>query len=216
MPRRDEPPSASLLLHSYQNWCCFHPPNSNDEQAGKIRNLIFSITPPGIGLVGGFSHGPNIRSATEESHQTVLPMPQSADQFILPDLYAVLPFQGGQNPFFDLIGKESRDWVNSYDILPQHRPAGSTTGELLASYCYPHAPSDVFRVCADFLNILITLDEVSDVQDSNEVRETIHLFVRALRDDPDCDDGSPLAKMLIRYAIGDHFMTLTSHESLQN
>ena len=143
-------------------------------------------------------------------------MSRSADQFVLPDLYAVLPFEGGQNPFFDVVGKESRDWVNSYDIIPHHRPPGSTTGGLLASYCYPYAPRNELRVCADFLNILIMLDEVSDVQDSNGVRETIHLFVRALRDDPDCDDGSPLAKMLIRYVTGNHSSILISYESLRN
>lgn len=133
-------------------------------------------------------------------------MSQPTDQFVLPDLYAVLPFEGGQNPFFDIVGKESGDWINSYNILPHHRRAGFTSGELLASYCYPCAPRDAFRICADFLNVLLTLDEVSDVQDSDGARETIHLFVRALRDDPGCDDGSPLAKMLIKYAITDHFL----------
>jgi hypothetical protein len=127
-------------------------------------------------------------------------MSQPGDQFVLPDLYAVLPFEGGQNPLFDVIGKESRDWINSYDILPHHR-AGFTSGELLASYCYPYAPHDEFRVCADFLNVLFTLDEVSDVQDPDGARETIHLFVRALKDEPYCDDGSPLAKMLNEYVM---------------
>ena len=127
-------------------------------------------------------------------------MSQSDVQFVLPDLYAVLPFEGGQNPLFDVIGRESRDWINSYDILPHHRQAGVTSGELLASYCYPYAPhSNAFRVCADYLNVLLTLDEVSDVQDSNGARETIHLFVRALRGDPDCDDGSPLCGTVQEY-----------------
>ena len=132
-------------------------------------------------------------------------MSQPADQFVLPDLYAVLPFEGDQNPFFDTVGKQSRDWVNSYDILPHHRRADFTHCELFASHCYPTAPRNVFRICADLLNVLSTLDEVSDVQDSDGARETIHLFVRALRDGSGCDDGSPLAKMLIEYVIGSHF-----------
>lgn len=137
---------------------------------------------------------------------------QPGDQFVLPDLYAVLPFEGGQNPLFDVVCKESRDWIDSYDILPHHLRAGFTSGEVLASYCYPYAPHDAFRICADFINILLTLDEVSDVQDSDGARETIHLFVRTLRDDPDCDDGTPLAKMLIEYVICDCFPVLIPYE----
>lgn len=126
-------------------------------------------------------------------------MPQSGEQFILPDLYAVLPFEGGpKNPLLDVIGQESRDWINSYDILPHHRRAGFTSGELFASYYYPHAPHEAVRICADFINILLALDEVGDVQDSDGARETIHLFVRALRGDSDCDSESPLAGMLIK------------------
>ena len=127
-------------------------------------------------------------------------MAQSGDNFILPDLHAVFPFKGSRNPLFDVVGKESREWADSYEILPHDRHARftSTYGELLASYAYPYAPRDAFRVCADFVNILFTLDEVSDTQDADGARETIHLFVRVLRNDPDCDDGSPLAKMLIR------------------
>lgn len=130
-------------------------------------------------------------------------MTQSDDQFILPDLYASLPFKSGQNPLFDIVGKESRDWINGYNILPHDRRAEFTTvyGEILASYCYPSAPRDAFRVCADFVNILFLLDEVSDVQEPDQARETIHLLVRILRADPGCDDGSPLARMLSRYAM---------------
>jgi hypothetical protein len=126
-------------------------------------------------------------------------MAHSCDHFILPDLYAVFPFKGGQNPIFDVVGKEAREWASSYDILSPDRSAGFTSsyGELLASHAYPYAPRDAFRVCADFINILFALDEVSDLQDSDGARETIHIFVRVLRNDPDCDDGSPLAGMLM-------------------
>jgi hypothetical protein len=127
-------------------------------------------------------------------------MAQSGDQFILPDLYVDLPFKIDQNPLFDTVGKEAREWMDSYDILPHHRRDRftSTSGELLGSYCYPYAPRDPFRVCTDFINVLFMLDEVSDIQDPDGARETIHLLVRALGNDPDCDDGSQLAKMLIR------------------
>ena len=144
---------------------------------------------------------------------TCLLRPQSADQFVLPGLYAVLPFEGRQNPFFDVVGRESRDWVNSYHIIPHHSQSSSTSGELLACCCCcSFAPHDVFRVCADFINVSITLDEVSDVRDSDGAREAIHLFVRVSGSDPDCDDGSPLARMPIKYVISDHFFTFIPHE----
>ena len=126
-------------------------------------------------------------------------MSQPADQFVLPDLYTVLPFERGQNRFLDIVGKESKDWVYSYNILPHHRLPDFEPCEVLASHCYPYASREAYRVCADLFNTLSILDEVSDVQDSNGARETIHLFVCALIDGPGCDDGSPLAKMLIEY-----------------
>jgi hypothetical protein len=60
---------------------------------------------------------------------------------------------------------------------------------LFVSPCYPHASCDAFRLCAGFVDVLLALGGVSDLQDSDG---TIHLFVQALRNDPDCDDGSPL------------------------
>ena len=138
----------------------------------------------------------------DNSPQLTLPMSQLADQFVLPDLFAIFPFEGGQNPFFDVIGKESRDWLNSYNTLvPHHRRADFTPCELFASYCYAFAPCDVFRICVDFFSVLLMLDEISDVQDSEGARDTMHLFVRALGDDQDCDDGLPLAKMLTEYEV---------------
>ncbi|KAF9783719.1 hypothetical protein BJ322DRAFT_980721, partial [Thelephora terrestris] len=75
----------------------------------------------------------------------------------------------------------------------------SSSGELFASHCYPQPSHDAFRLCTDFIRALLALDEVSDVQDSDGTREMIHLFVQALRNDPDCNDGSPLTKMLIGF-----------------
>jgi len=140
-------------------------------------------------------------------------MAQSVDTFILPDLHALHPFKGGQNPLFEVVRKESRDWINSFEILPENLRAGftATYGELLASYTYPYAPHAVLRVCADFVNVLFTLDEVSDDQGPEAARETINLFLRALRYEPDLDDGSPLAKMLIRYAATHWFTPYDSH-----
>ena len=38
---------------------------------------------------------------------------------MLPRIYVLLPFEGGKNFSFDLVGKESRYGVNTYDITPR-------------------------------------------------------------------------------------------------
>lgn len=123
------------------------------------------------------------------------------DQFILPDLYAVLPFKGGgQNPLFDVVSKESGDWIAGCGILPssRHVEAISTHAGLFASYLYPTASYEALRVSTDFMNVLFILDKITDTQDPDGVRGTLGFLARALGNDLDCDDGSPITKMLIR------------------
>ena len=126
-----------------------------------------------LGIFLGIDIGVLSRRALPQSPSSMV---QSGDWFILPDLYAALPFNGCQNPLFHIVGKESRDLINSYGVLPPHCRAGFTPGELFAFYCYPHASNNAFRVFAVFIDVLLVLDEVSDVQ--------------ALRNDPDGEDRS--------------------------
>ncbi|KIP11163.1 hypothetical protein PHLGIDRAFT_114823 [Phlebiopsis gigantea 11061_1 CR5-6] len=116
--------------------------------------------------------------------------------FILPDLFAVCPLKGSTNPHYAAAARESRDWINSYNVFTDRKRAFFIQGsnELLVSHTYPYAGYDQFRTCCDFVNLLFVVDEVSDDQNGKDARSTGNVFLNAMRD-PDWDDDSSLAKM---------------------
>ncbi|KZT28204.1 terpenoid synthase [Neolentinus lepideus HHB14362 ss-1] len=117
-------------------------------------------------------------------------------QLRLPDLFAVCPFKGSTNPHYAEVRRESSDWVVKHSAVTgkqlQHILMGNV--ELLASYMYPLADRDRFRTCCDFINLLYAIDEISDVQSSEDARKTGFVCLNAMKDDK-WDDGSALAKM---------------------
>ena len=72
-----------------------------------------------LGIFLGIDIGVLSRRALPQSPSSMV---QSGDWFILPDLYAALPFNGCQNPLFHIVGKESRDLINSYGVLNPSPP----------------------------------------------------------------------------------------------
>ncbi len=120
----------------------------------------------------------------------------STQQFTLPDLLAVCPFEGSTNPHYTKVGAESRAWINSNHVFQGRKLAlfNKAVIELLASHAYPQAGSDQFRTCCDFVNLLFVIDELSDDQDGKGARHTGEVFLSAMRY-ADWDDGSALAKM---------------------
>ena len=53
--------------------------------------------------------------------------------------------------------------------------------ELLVSYVYPYAGYEEFRTCCDLINLLFVVDEISDDQDADGVRETGEIFLTTMR-----------------------------------
>ncbi len=117
-------------------------------------------------------------------------------QFTLPDLFALCPFEGCTNPNYTKAAAESRAWINSYHLFQGQKLALFNEGsnELLASHTNPYAQYYQFRTCCDFINVLFVIDEVSDDQDGKGARHTGKVFLSAMRY-ADWDDGSALAKM---------------------
>lgn len=116
--------------------------------------------------------------------------------FTLPDLLAMCPFEWTINPHYEVAGRQSSAWVDSYNIFVDRKRAAFIQGsnELLVAHAYSYADFDQFRTCCDFVNLLFVVDEVSDEQNADDARNTGKKYLSALSD-PEWDDGSALAKM---------------------
>ena len=125
---------------------------------------------------------------------------QTPTSFVLPDLHAVTPFVGSFNPHYTVAATASSEWVNSYRILSDRKRAFFLQGgsELLCAHAYPYADCERLRTTCDFVNLLFTVDEISDDQDEKGAHETGLTFYNAMRD-LDYDDGTTLCKMTKEY-----------------
>ncbi|KAI0360074.1 terpenoid synthase [Trametes cingulata] len=123
-------------------------------------------------------------------------MPFETSSFVLPDLHAVTPFKGSFNPFYVEAAAESSEWVNSYRILSDRKRAFFLQGgsELLCAHAYPYADHERLRTTCDFVNLLFTVDEISDDQNGKDAHGTGLIFYNSMRDQ-DYDDGTTLCKM---------------------
>ncbi|CCM04973.1 uncharacterized protein FIBRA_07171 [Fibroporia radiculosa] len=118
------------------------------------------------------------------------------NQFILPDLLSNVPFKSSFNPHYEEAATESSIWINSFKAVPDRKRAFFLQGgsELLCAYAYCYATRERLRTTCDFVNILFTVDEISDEQNGKDAHSTGRIFLNALRD-PSWDDGSVLATM---------------------
>ena len=116
--------------------------------------------------------------------------------FVLPDLHAVTPFVGSFNPNYAEVAAESSQWINSHNVLSDRKRAFFLQGgsELLCAHAYPYADYERFRTTCDFVNLLFTVDEISDDQDEKGAHATGLTFYNAMRN-LEYDDGSTLCKM---------------------
>lgn len=103
-------------------------------------------------------------------------------KIILPDLLSLCKFSWKSNPHFVQAKEQSTDWILSYNIFDEagRRRFTRTNGALLGAHTYTYANLEELRTCSDFLNLLFTLDEISDDQDMAGVRTTRNAFVNAL------------------------------------
>lgn len=124
----------------------------------------------------------------------------SPSSFVLPDLHAVTPFQGSFNPHYSEAAAESSEWVNGYNVLSDKKRAFFLQGgsELLCAHAYPYASYERFRTTCDFVNLLFTVDEISDDQNGKGAYETGLTFYNSMRN-PTYEDGTVLCKMTKEY-----------------
>ncbi|KAG6832817.1 Linoleate 10R-lipoxygenase cop4 [Tricholoma furcatifolium] len=118
------------------------------------------------------------------------------EQFLLPDLLATCPLDGGVNPHYEQGAAESRAWINGYNVFTDRKRAFFVLGsnELLVSHVYNYAGYEQFRTCCDFVNVLFVFDELSDEQTGKDALSTGNIFLNAMKHS-NWDDGSSFSSM---------------------
>lgn len=118
----------------------------------------------------------------------------------LPDLHPMCPWKARFNPHHDEAAVASKEWVLSFNALKGKKLEFFKEGgsELLCSWAYPYAGLEQLRTCCDFVNLLFTIDEISDEQNGKDALATGMSFLNTMKDDS-YDDGSVLCKMTKEY-----------------
>ncbi|KAI0696795.1 terpenoid synthase [Cytidiella melzeri] len=123
-------------------------------------------------------------------------MPSSSRIYRLPDLHALCAWQASFNSHYEEARAASSEWVLSYNAftgkkLEFFKEGGS---ELLCAWVYPYAGAEQLRTACDFVNLLFTIDEISDEQSGEGATKTGLVFLNTMVDDS-YDDGSVICKM---------------------
>lgn len=127
--------------------------------------------------------------------------PVAGQQYTLPDLISMCPFETGINPYYETVGPQSSAWIDSYGLLRDRKRAFFILGnsELLSAHTYPYADAESYRTCCDFINLLFALDEISDCLNGEGALRTGRTFLNVFTDEK-WDDGTQLAKSIKAYA----------------
>lgn len=114
----------------------------------------------------------------------------------LPDLHPICPWKGRFNPHHDEAAAASSQWVLSYNALKGKKLEFFKEGgsELLCAWAYPYGGLEELRTCCDFVNLLFTIDEISDDQSGKDATATGLSVLNAMKDD-NYDDGTTLCAM---------------------
>ncbi|KLO08670.1 terpenoid synthase [Schizopora paradoxa] len=107
-------------------------------------------------------------------------------QFTLPDLTTIVPFAWSSNPHYSKASADSASWINSFDILNGDETVKYKRAmlELLASYMFPYAGFEELRTCCDFINMITSLDDFSDLQDGEGAQQSTDTFLAAISGKP--------------------------------
>nr|BCX55498.1 sesquiterpene synthase [Phanerodontia chrysosporium] len=114
----------------------------------------------------------------------------------LPDLHPLCPFKARFNPHHEEAAAASKAWVLSFNALKGKKLEFFKEGgsELLCAWAYPYASLEGLRTACDFVNLLFTIDEISDEQNGNDALATGMSVWNTMKDD-NYDDGTVLCRM---------------------
>ena len=130
-----------------------------------------------------------------------------ASHFVIPDLIRPslrVPF-GSQDIVHldhDRATAESKAWLFSWGIFAKSDRRKAAVIKSHADFCavraYPYATYEYLRTTCDWMNVIVSIDEITDVQTYEEACHTRDTVVAVLRD-PSQNDGTPLSKMIQRF-----------------
>lgn len=122
----------------------------------------------------------------------------------LPDFHAISPWKTAFNPHYAEAAAASSAWVLGFNVFSGSASQEKldiferTGGALLAAYSNPTADVEGLRTACDFINLLYSIDELTDGQSAMETNKTAQTIIRSFQDDK-YDDGTPLCRMSKRY-----------------
>ena len=120
-------------------------------------------------------------------------------QYRIPNLHRYVPSLSypGPHPETNRAAKECVDWLSSYEpfgpLGATRRFFEKTNVGVLGGYGFPYAPYDGMRASLDVINVIITLDEITDHQNGKDARAIMENHLRVLFGG-ECD-GSPVSKI---------------------
>lgn len=120
------------------------------------------------------------------------------NQFILPDLFALVPFSAIVNPHHKRASAESSAWMDSFNFFVDQKRSHFIRSniELLMAHAYSYSDYEDFRTIADYANVLFTLDEISDEQDGKAALVTAEISLKALAGEECEHSGTPLYRFV--------------------
>ncbi|PSR88980.1 hypothetical protein PHLCEN_2v4942 [Hermanssonia centrifuga] len=123
-------------------------------------------------------------------------MPSTIRSYVLPDLHALCAWKSGFNPHHAEARAASQKWVLGFKAFSGKKLEFFSQGgsELLCSYVYWYAGLEQLRTACDFVNLLFTIDEISDEQNGEDAVKTGEIVLNTLLDEA-YNDGSMLCRM---------------------
>ncbi|KAI0658651.1 terpenoid synthase [Cubamyces menziesii] len=100
----------------------------------------------------------------------------------IPDLMASWPWPRRINPLYEEVAAESNAWLRSFaPFTPQSQHAFEQCDfGRLAALAYPDASRDILRTGADLMNVFFIIDEYTDVESEDVVKEMVDVAFDAV------------------------------------
>ena len=128
---------------------------------------------------------------------------REAEQLVLPNLFALVPFQCSMNPHYETAGPESAARIDNFDFFQGHvRDVFIRSDfELLIALTYPTASYDDYKTLCDHMNAFFVFDNITDEQNKDGALVTADTYLMALKGEDCAQSNTPLYKYVSEYVM---------------
>ncbi|KAH9926487.1 terpenoid synthase [Fomitopsis serialis] len=124
------------------------------------------------------------------------------------------------NPHYDAMKAESNAWLKSFKPFNERSQLAFEKCDFprLAALAYPWASQEHLRIGCDLMNVFFVLDEYTDVESAEEVREVVDIAINAMMNpDKPRPEGEVLVGELVRqfWARGIQACTVTARKHFE-